>query len=55
MNEEQEKEVTPEKEEGKPFEIFKEAEYHKPPDEDDNPPPPMPRSDQEPDEESNED
>ena len=56
MNEEQEKEVTPEKEEGKPFEIFKEAEYRKPPDEEPpEPPPPMPRSDQKPDEESNED
>ena len=46
MNEEQEKEVTPEKEEGKPFEIFKEVEYHKPPDEDDNPPTPTPSPDQ---------
>ncbi len=52
MSEEPEKE---ENEKGKQVKIFKEAEYHKPPDEDDNPPPPMPRSDQEPDEESNED
>lgn len=33
--------------EEKPFKIFKEAEYHKPPDRDDDPPPPMPRSDEE--------
>jgi len=52
MSEEPEKE---ENEKGKQFKIFKEVEYHKPPNEDDNPPPPMPRSDQEPDKESNED
>ncbi len=46
MDEEREKEVTPEKEEEKPLEVskreFKEAEYHKPPDRDDTPPPPSP-------------
>ncbi len=34
------------RQEKKPLEIFKEAEYHKPPDRDDNPPPPMPHSDE---------
>ncbi len=53
MSEEPEKE---ENEKGKQVKIFKEAEYRKPPDEEPpEPPPPMPRSDQEPDEESNED
>ena len=46
MDEEREKEVTPEREEEKTVEVsqraFKEAEYHKPPDIEDNPPPPSP-------------
>ena len=50
MSETPENEEPREKDEEKPFKIFKEAEYHKPPDRDDNPPPPMPRSDQEDDE-----